>query len=477
MAVTFIDYAQASTSTSPLTVSWNSGSGQPDGSLMLAVVEGASSAAPIKPPTGWNVCPNCTNSNGAVNSNQSACAFYKYASSEGATESWDNTTTGSVLAVTLVSFSGALGIPQVAHTTGTATPVATGTITPNETGSMVVAGFTTGNSITAVSTSSSPACTLRATVTQGGGRTLIIETQNALSTLAATTAIPATLTGTLTAWNGYQFVIQPQPAALVDTISAVSDAITFTTITAPVSVTETLNGGTISDSFTQTVTVGLTLTADAISALSDSFTAGPGANFVLNEAIYPLIESLFITTPAASSTQFLGIQEAIAQGLSDSFSLSIPVALIIAETGPSISDSAVRADIIPISLIDGISPGVTDTVSLGYAANLVLSDDLGLLTDTLLVSGSLIATLTISETIAPKSDGFTLQLGFVQFSSLGQEVFPFSAQQPATQAPNIANTPRLQFFPFAPTINPVSNTPSVSSPTQTVFPMTTEQGT
>ena len=232
----------------------------------------------------------------------------------------------------------------------------------------------------------------------------------------------------------------------------------------------------MSDSITNTVTVAITFSNDALSALSDTISSlGPGQNFTFVETIYPVIDNFQLVVSGTSSSEFLGISEAL-QAINDTVVFNISTSITLSDTGPSVSDTLVRADTIPIVFVDGISPGLTDTATISFIANIVLVDSLPSLTDVMFISGQLIATINLSEYLAPTSDGFTLVLGLVQLANLGQEVFPFSAQTPSVTISNTPNVNRLQFFPFSPVIPPSVNTPSVTNPTQTTFPMTPEKG-
>ena len=222
------------------------------------------------------------------------------------------------------------------------------------------------------------------------------------------------------------------------------------------------------------MSLAITFSNDALSGISDSFTAGQGSNLTFTDKIYPLIDALSILNPNATGSQYLGLADALSL-ISDVLNTNIVVSVNVSDTGPTVSDTATRADTIPIPIVEGIS-SQSDSATILYSANLIFNDSLPPLVDTLLFSASLIATLTLKDNLSPSSDGFITSLGFVQLGSLGQSIYPFSQQAPSTApAPNV-NTTRLQFFPFAPMIAPTSNTPSVTNPTQVTFPMDPEIG-
>jgi hypothetical protein len=474
---TFVDYANARTGSSPLSISWNSGSAPPNGYFLLAAVHAASAGTSITPPAGWNTYYN---GDGGASGYQLDGLFWKAASSETVSESWTTSTAGNEIYVVLSSFSGCYtgSAPQIVgpQTYSSGTTATTGTQTPNWTNSLVIASFHGSNLVTGWSTPTG--CTQTGIITFAD-KSVMMCYQNALSTLATTTGLAATISGSIStgALNCFQIVVAPNPIilpAITDTLSALSDSVTFPTITAPIALTDTAS--TLSDSITNTVTVAITFSNDALSALSDTISSlGPGQNFTFVETIYPVIDNFQLVVSGTSSSEFLGISEAL-QAINDTVVFNISTSITLSDTGPSVSDTLVRADTIPIVFVDGISPGLTDTATISFIANIVLVDSLPNLTDVMLISGQLIATINLSEYLAPTSDGFTLVLGLVQLANLGQEVFPFSAQTPSVTISNTPNVNRLQFFPFSPVIPPSVNTPSVTNPTQTTFPMTPEKG-
>ena len=475
---TFSDYGTGETGTSPLSVSWHSGSAPVNGTFLLADVHASVSGTSIVPPSGWNTYFNAANSSSNY---QLEGLFWKSASSESVSESWGTSTTGKEIHVVITSWTGVYSgaAPQITgpSSTTSGTSSTTGTITPNFTGSLVIATFHGSSSLTAA-WSTSTGCTLAASEFVGN-KSIMVEYQNALSTLSTTSGITSNITGSIGtgALNSFQIVVSPNPIIipnLTDNASALLDTPSYTSVTATPSISENLNSGTLSDSITPTVSLAITFSNDALSGISDSFTAGQGSNLTFTDKIYPLIDALSILNPNATGSQYLGLADALSL-ISDVLNTNIVVSVNVSDTGPTVSDTATRADTIPIPIVEGIS-SQSDSATILYSANLIFNDSLPPLVDTLLFSASLIATLTLKDNLSPSSDGFITSLGFVQLGSLGQSIYTFSQQAPSTApAPNV-NTTRLQFFPFAPMIAPTSNTPSVTNPTQVTFPMDPEIG-
>lgn len=212
MAIAPTDAVTAGTFTTPLgAITWPNGA-PPDGSYLLAIAQGNTNNTITPPTTGaaWNVL--LTETAVAGDSYTTIGAYWKYAASEPANQSWGYSASGVNFIVSMMSLSGAKNAaPQFRQTTNASSPVSSdGTLVPSALNAQAVIGVTSSNGTTALSTATG--YTLR---TSGSGSSTgwfnMMETANALtsSTSTAWPAVSCAATGTASSMNAFLFIISP----------------------------------------------------------------------------------------------------------------------------------------------------------------------------------------------------------------------------------------------------------------------------